>query len=327
MILAGIDEAGYGPTLGPLVVAATAFRLPERDVAAADASALPDLWRALRRSTCRKPDGRRLAVNDSKKLYSSQKGVRHLEEGGLAFLHLSDQVIPEDFRSLVRRLTGLAGGDRYLDLYPWYRGRNLPLPTVTYANHIRRSSERLAGDLSAAGIELLGIRALPMEVVEFNRSLDKLRNKARVSFLAVASLLGRIWRTYPGERIEVLVDRQGGRMRYAPLLYRKLRPRGIRIIEETENISIYEILRDGPGMRVTFAVDCEAHCLPVALASMFCKYLRELHMSIFNGFWAQHVSSLRLTAGYFTDARRFLEEISAARRDLGVDDAALIRRR
>jgi hypothetical protein len=60
---------------------------------------------------------------------------------------------------------------------------------------------------------------------------------------------------------------------------------------------------------------------------MFCKYVRELHMSIFNGFWAENVASLRPTAGYNVDARRFLVDIDVARQRLAVDDAALVRRR
>lgn len=333
MILAGIDEAGYGPTLGPLVVAGTAFRLPEDgsprppEGKGSVETELPNLWKLLTRSTSRKPGGDRTPVNDSKKLYQGPKGLRYLEEGGLAFLQLCDGGIPRDFRALLKRLSGSPSGDAYLDLYPWYRGQNPAVPTLTYLNYLCRSAQRLREDMGSRGIEMMGIRALPMEVVEFNRRLDRLKNKSQVSFIAVGELLRRIWSSYPGERIEAMVDRQGGRMYYAPLLYRKIRPRGIRILEESDFVSRYELSRDGPPMRVTFAVDCEAKCFPVALASMFCKYVRELHMSIFNAFWVEQVKSLRLTAGYFLDARRFLGEIAAARRELGVDDALLIRRR
>ncbi len=116
-------------------------------------------------------------------------------------------------------------------------------------------------------------------------------------------------------------------MRYGPLLYSKLKPRGVRIGEETDDVSSYELTRDGPSMRVTFTVECDGKWFPVALASMYCKYVRELHMSLFNRFWAEHVESLRPTAGYHVDARRFLEDIAAARRQLAIDDAALIRLR
>ncbi len=326
MILAGIDEAGYGPTLGPLVVAAAGFRVPDAP-GATDGTEPPDLWKLLHRSTCRKPDGRRVPVNDSKKLYSTKKGLRPLEESVLAFLSLHETALPADFRALVRRLTGSAAGDGYLDAYPWYQARNRRLPHGAYPNQVRVAAERLAEDLRSNGVELLGIRALPMEVLQFNRGVDRLANKAQVSFQIVGALLKRLWTTFPGERIEVLVDRQGGRMHYGPLLYRRIRPRGLRILEESEETSGYELLREGPSMRVTFAVESEERSFPVALASMFCKYLRELHMTLFNEFWAERVVDLRPTAGYHVDAQRFLEEIAAARRELGVDDAALIRRR
>ncbi len=59
---------------------------------------------------------------------------------------------------------------------------------------------------------------------------------------------------------------------------------------------------------------------------MTAKYLRELHMMLFNRWWQQH-QDLRATAGYYTDARRFLAECDPLRRRLGVDDALLVRNR
>jgi len=322
MILVGIDEAGYGPTLGPLVVAATAFRVPD-----GQGPDPPNLWSHLRRSTTRKPDGRRVPVDDSKKLYQRSKGVGHLEEGVLPFLGILDGGIPPEFRSLLKRTSGSASGDRYLDVYPWYRGRDLALPTISYTNQIQRASRRLGDDLSRGGCELLGIRAHALEVKEFNRSLESWGNKSRVSFHLVAALIDWIWREFPGERAEIRIDRQGGRVHYGPLLYQKIRPRGIRIGQESEAVSSYELCRPGPPLGVSFLVDCEEKWFPVALAAMLCKYLRELHMSIFNSFWAEQVSNLKPTAGYYVDARRFLGDIDSARRKLAIDDALLIRSR
>ncbi len=322
MILVGIDEAGYGPTLGPLVVAGAAFRIPR-----SGEPGLPNLWKVLRRSTTKKPDGRRIPVNDSKKIYQSGKGIRSLEEGVLSFLGILEGGIPPEFRTLLRRLSGNITGDRYLDLYPWYRGSNPALPTSSYTNQIHRAAQRLREDLSRSGIELLGIRALPLEVKEFNRSLERSKNKAKISFQLVSAILRWIWEAYPGERIEVRIDRQGGRMRYGPLLYQKIRPRGIRIESESEEVSSYELCRKGPPMQVAFLVDCEEKWFPVALASMLCKYLRELHMSLFNAFWNGQIPHLKPTAGYYSDAQRFLAEISALRRKLAIDDSVLIRKR
>ena len=51
--------------------------------------------------------------------------------------------------------------------------------------------------------------------------------------------------------------------------------------------------------------------LPVALASMLAKYLRELAMEQFNRFWQQRAPQVKPTKGYPQDARRFRQEVSA----------------
>ncbi|HVR76214.1 MAG TPA: hypothetical protein VMT52_17925 [Planctomycetota bacterium] len=337
MIIAGIDEAGYGPTLGPLVVSVSVFRTPDGEHDAAP-GALPDLWRLLEKAVCRKPDGRRVPVSDSKKLFNQKKGTCDLEEGVLPFLSLDEGTCPRDLRSFLRRVArrdlagdaaGAAEPEAYLDEYPWYRGRNAEIPRSTFPNVVTSRARRLAEALSAARVESLGLDAWPVEVLEFNRGLADSRNKASVSFAAVGAFLTRLWRGFEGERVEVFVDRQGGREHYGPLLFRTLAPRGIRITEETDAISSYDVLRrrGGAAFRVTFATDCEERCFPVALASMLSKYLREVHMFLFNQFWREHEASLKPTAGYATDARRFLGEIAPLRLGLGIDDALLVRLR
>ena len=67
--------------------------------------------------------------------------------------------------------------------------------------------------------------------------------------------------------------------------------------------------------------------MPAALASMTAKYLRELTMMAFNEFWQRHIPGLRSTAGYPTDAHRFLGQIAAKQRELGISDPLLWRTR
>jgi hypothetical protein len=82
-----------------------------------------------------------------------------------------------------------------------------------------------------------------------------------------------------------------------------------------------------PDFRITFGVESESRSLPVALASMLSKYLRELHMAVFNEFWRERRPQLKPTAGYAVDARRFLSDIAVLRKDLEIEDGMLIRNR
>jgi hypothetical protein len=135
--------------------------------------------------------------------------------------------------------------------------------------------------------------------------------------------------------VEAIVDRQGGRSRYGALLFQAIRPRGLCIEQQSKDLSAYHLTRaqaerrggDGNGapFKVTFATESESRSLPVALASMLSKYLREIHMLLFNRFWEECQPGLKPTAGYAVDASRFLEEIAPARRRLAIDDALLVR--
>ena len=80
-------------------------------------------------------------------------------------------------------------------------------------------------------------------------------------------------------------------------------------------------------MLVKFVTRADGQFLPVGLASMLAKYTRELHMELFNSFWRTLAPDVKPTAGYPTDAARFLEEIRRVRREVPFEAERLVRSR
>ena len=89
----------------------------------------------------------------------------------------------------------------------------------------------------------------------------------------------------------------------------------------------YHIRHQGVESEVRFVVHGEKFSMPVALASMYSKYVRELYMKLFNGFWHQHAPEVKGTAGYAQDAKRWLADTAPAREKLGIPTEALVRSR
>ena len=93
-------------------------------------------------------------------------------------------------------------------------------------------------------------------------------------------------------------------------------------VGESRERSVYRV----GSTELRFQMKAEAN-FPVALASLFCKYVRELSMQVFNEFWAEHVSGLKPTAGYPVDAVRFKQDIAEAQARLAITDDVLWRER
>ena len=131
---------------------------------------------------------------------------------------------------------------------------------------------------------------------------------------------------FPPSPISIVCDKHGGRNYYGALLQHHFPEHWIEPVREGSRESRYEWGPVESRTRVSFRVGGEAF-LPTALASMTAKYLRELAMRAFNEFWCARVPSLKPTAGYPLDARRFRQEIAAKQRELDIEDHVLWRNR
>ncbi len=318
-ILAGIDEAGYGPMLGPLVVTGAAFEVPDD---ALDGC----LWARLSASVTERRAKRdhRLPIVDSKKLYQRSVGLKMLERTALVMASVAEQQ-PATVRALLERIAPHAVGD--VAQYPWYFELDRALPTENDRTDIAMRANAVRRDLADNGVRFIGAFAEPLPEGHFNRLVERTRNKAVASLGLVFRIIDRIVRTGDAERVRICVDRQGGRQHYRSPLSTAFDGHDVQIMEEAPERSAYQLRTGRRQLDIEFTVDGEREHLPVALASVFSKYVRELLMSSFNRYWAERIDGLKPTAGYYQDARRFLEDIAPALAREGTQLSSLVRNR
>jgi hypothetical protein len=313
-IVIGMDEAGYGPNLGPLVVTVTVWEVDK-------APRQVDFWKAFAECVTPAPErnDHRLHVADSKQVYKAGLGLDALERGVCAALGLMS-LQPGSFQELCQRLCRPAA----FEVEPWFDGANLPLPNsfVADAADFADAHSRWANCCNESGIRLKAVRSDLVLTRRFNEMIRDSGSKGIALSRISMRLLRDVWEPESSEPTLVFADKHGGRNRYDDLLSEFTDGAMIFRIEEGLELSRYRV----GSTELRFQARAEEH-LPVALASMFSKYLRELSMILFNDYWQRHIPDLKPTKGYPTDAHRFRKDISAMQVQLGVSDDTLWRER
>jgi hypothetical protein len=364
-ILIGMDEAGYGPNLGPLVVAATAWQVDEgaggREQGAGKAvrrrngdggvslasAARPnlgqvDLYRALKGVISRSASDTRLAIADSKSLYKPGLGLRQLERG----VHSVLRALDRSHACWSEMVDGCgADPDGHHSRLAWHDDFNCKLPIDATGDEVARLHARLHRACEQGRVRPLVIRARYVFPAEFNELTERFGSKGAALSHVTIGLLREVVEGVSGTdgglnappaeagsprksrgAVFAVCDKHGGRNNYTALVQHHFHEYWIEPLCEGAAESRYGWGTDDTRVEVAFRVKGEAF-LPTALASMTAKYLRELAMRAFNEFWCARVPNLRPTAGYPTDAPRFKREIAALQRELGIDDHVLWRNR
>jgi ribonuclease HII len=314
MWVVGIDEAGYGPNLGPLVQAAVSLRLPDGDKAG---------WKTFRKLVRRshEDDDGRLLIDDSKKVYTSH-GLEALERGARAALLLLDPTVGD----LIRK-TGLDGVLEELIAEAWYDPHE-PAPVAAAAEDVLAAFEALSGRLKE-GIGFGSPCANVVPAPRFNQICEESGSKGAVLALGAVRLMPSMVNGLPGnnEPVLILCDKHGGRNFYAAMVQAAFPDSWVIVVKESAAESRYSLIHDGRAVTVVFRPRADGDSIAVALASMLCKYLREVCMRQFNRFWGKHVPGIEPTAGYPGDSRRFYDQIKPAMTKLGFTEDQVWRKR
>lgn len=299
MLVLGVDENGLGPVLGPLVATSVALQMPRYE----------------RSALCQR--GLSLGLTDSK------------ESGGFGQMQFAESVA-------LALLAGQRGGaaprsaDAVLDQVfhngrPRLRACCPDDPTAAQCWSIDLSLPIFGGDpavgqevldklIGRSKLRILDIRSHVACAGVLNAERASGKHKFDVDFDLFEELIASTHLTH-GAPLLAVCGMIGGIRDYAPRFSRFDRDR-IHHVPGRRGQRRYAI--EGVG-EIRFEIDADARHLPVALASMVGKYVREICMRRIGEFYRQGNPDLALASGYRDPVtRRFIDATALLRKRFGI---------
>lgn len=279
---AGIDEAGYGPTLGPLAIGCAVIEGGTPD----------EVARAFAGT----------GVRDSKELHNP-KDLTPLESVALPAIAWLTGFMPDTAADV---FAVLGEGPDIRAGIPWMESAaDLRLPVAATTLKPWQLS-----DCTPCG--LTGALVQPRAYNAFLRAGTG--NKADLEWDRIGRLLAGTHVATAAQR--TVIDRLGGRKFYQDVLQAVFPGTLVLVEEETPAASRYRLPSDHlppsgqhAGHEIGFYVGGESLSPLTAVASCVAKYARELHMLLLNRHWSGRLPWLKPTAGYPEDAKRWLHQL------------------
>ncbi len=318
-LVIGVDEAGYGPAMGPLVIGASVWKVPDhQDVASTLAELSPEFC-----ASTWSRDSTFIPLGDSKKIYQPSATT----EGLLVALLFWFEQISQSQKSVASLLLEMAPIDLdRMHAIPWYQleliGGAATLPALN--GHINDTIiDRAIQKAKLLEIEFVSQQLRVLDEPKFNHLVGVCGNKATVLSEISLELVHSCIEKHGEDvsSIEVYCDRHGGRKRYSPLLSYVFGEwkTWIETVEESNHCSRYGCRWNDREVSIQFKVDGDS-IYPSALSSIAAKWAREMLMLRLNQFWGNAVGrAIPRTAGYYVDAVRFADEIQSTATKLGYD--------
>jgi len=352
-LVIGIDEAGYGPNLGPLVIAATAWWL--EDDKAPQTENRSEIPYAERLHECLLPEflprpfrslRPHVPLGDSKVIYQGHDGVVSVEIGVRYWLRFTGKHELR-FDDLIKDIA--SPSSKRLKSIPWYDSELISSKAAKSIASEEKMREFWAFDsfidecdskIKSLGVGFLGLATDIIDEPEFNLRTERHDNKSTLLSIASISLanqlleqvLPKVAKLLPTPdtafEIQVYCDKHSGRNRYQSVLEDVLTTQSFTVLQEGAERSDYMAVYQSLALSSITSQDVPMHwsflakgdrLVPIGLASMAAKWFREELMARLNRFWQSHLPRLAATAGYPVDAKRFADAIQTTADELKLD--------